>query len=1605
MPAPPRPLLPLWARFLVSLRDRLPPTMTATFIVPALDSFGISDGEPKALVHHPLAREMITSFLLNDDDDQLWLLTRLVRSIEWELLLCNYPTATAMMDSLINRIPVLVASPSYHYLWARMLSQQGYIDRAAYHRRKALECFMPYTHDWIRLSEESTVLKLLMTLSQMRGKEDEEPTKEFLTFLAQAYDGFVRMRHPKVIGFFHCDLYHMFLEYQAEIAEEGIRPDVRFDQNSHVISVVGYHIQQGSFFGCYTLFRWILKNVTINFNLETTITQFKNIFSRHTPGWVLIEKLVGELLFAAAKNTLRISSEEHQITRHVLDHVWDLYAEAVMHAYKAGDELLITDINWMIFLLDFNVEIAAKRKRHKRRGYSMFWHHYEFMFDDFQEFWEFYSSRDDAERVGTILEQFDPILNLCRSPGFVTKLDPAWAYYYMVTGNKRGEHPFWRTNRVSFRKLDLINVVKAIDAHDEKYSELSYFDEYNMMEMKLSIYNLLEKLDEGIPLALNMVDICYEFEDQENISEAMYHYLFFKANLAYTLLPDKRKTFVLHLRDEFMDEIKRERKIYPTEDLTYKKGAMAGMFIADNWRYLRKNDGLQELYDTLHTLTKWHSTWKYKRFFKKQTRYQVEFYVCVAKYLAGYVKEAFTHIFRIAMAFTPPHGLAVEPGRTELDDQNVQLWLDWMMLALAVCANVKDKFSYGGRSSHTVLNSFYDFDYWKIASGLVLTAERAWDWGRLALACFYLGWFMQIHGRYYEALQYFYDTLEHVRDCQLYGMVTVKRVHLIPSFLKELKPDGVMERMSMVFLQIDEYDKEMARTAKIELEKYHKKMEVWNLEYQRRKEKRKDKIRGFFGMKKRQRIQKKDVIEKLRDIDDDDDELKVKYKIDQGGWSDDEPGYLLKKKGKEITEAVIDRGMENDENKENHDPNARGPREPPNEDANTRRERRSNIEQIEEERRREAIREGKKPMTGARANHPKQPKSPKPAKPPKPEKPPKAAKYSRDTKHSKGTKNSKDKKPLKHMPPRPRRPDLVEYYPELSYDLWESSQESKAWEYRRVLGSGTLWDDQENLLNELNKIIAYSAPPLDSGPISWIRELERIIRPGGGHGNWSLNWNYLKSQFKEVETLQSTMKELLNSDPRVAAPISIITATPPIMDDVYELRNYRTPGQAMIFVDYISVEDDVYIIYNIEKFAPVECAPQPACITHHVLSEHTRSAIEGWTKEILRTGLHGGNIVELMEFGRDLIKPIMDVVRKGDLVVFGNTPLTCRIPFHAIPIGERDYGDVFADPKEPEAPDHDSNESLDDLELPEIALDDKAENTVLLGDLVDIVYSHNLLVTKQCIHRLEYFQNRPKIPFGMARASFCAVAGEGTGVAAQKATQQTLRKLSTKFKGDKLSLYDDQSEITGQDLKEQAMKTFDFLHFQGEISLFPEGDKPENTTLLIAPETVLRARDITRTLQFQMGCSPLVTCIGEQPDWIDHKVRISELPDGVGPAFLQAGASGVVTTLWPVPSRIANRFTEVFYGNFLKRGRLDGDQVWNVAQELRAAASVIREENENENSHWAAFVLNGAWMRGFKPGGRIAVTKGKVVKSDTNDYRQPDTRAYPPPEFGLNFEI
>lgn len=93
-----------------------------------------------------------------------------------------------------------------------------------------------------------------------------------------------------------------------------------------------------------------------------------------------------------------------------------------------------------------------------------------------------------------------------------------------------------------------------------------------------------------------------------------------------------------------------------------------------------------------------------------------------------------------------------------------------------------------------------------------------------------------------------------------------------------------------------------------------------------------------------------------------------------------------------------------------------------------------------------------------------------------------------------------------------------------------------------------------------------------------------------------------------------------------------------------------------------------------------------------------------------------------------------------------------------------------------------------------------------------------------------------------------------------------------------------------------------------------------------------------------------------------QKFEAGDEPLGLVTAFLSAGASSVLGTLWPVQSSTARRFSKFFY-DYLHNSGKDDLGIYDISFAMREAILDVMQVWElRQPYHWASFVLNGTWL-------------------------------------------
>lgn len=183
--------------------------------------------------------------------------------------------------------------------------------------------------------------------------------------------------------------------------------------------------------------------------------------------------------------------------------------------------------------------------------------------------------------------------------------------------------------------------------------------------------------------------------------------------------------------------------------------------------------------------------------------------------------------------------------------------------------------------------------------------------------------------------------------------------------------------------------------------------------------------------------------------------------------------------------------------------------------------------------------------------------------------------------------------------------------------------------------------------------------------------------------------------------------------------------------------------------------------------------------------------------------------------------------------------------------------------------------------------------------------------------------------------------------------------------------YDGQSFIESTATKDCFLQTIPFsdvINFHGHVIT---DEHPLNNAMIFHGVTPLKAREV-----FALDLSnhhPLVMLIGCGSG--RERIDTGDEPLGFISAFLFAGASAVLATMWPIHDRLSGAaFSNIFYGiqekiNGSSKNEDREGSVFRVgntvdlAMRLRKAVLEIRANKATAAPYfWAGFVLYGDWL-------------------------------------------
>lgn len=264
---------------------------------------------------------------------------------------------------------------------------------------------------------------------------------------------------------------------------------------------------------------------------------------------------------------------------------------------------------------------------------------------------------------------------------------------------------------------------------------------------------------------------------------------------------------------------------------------------------------------------------------------------------------------------------------------------------------------------------------------------------------------------------------------------------------------------------------------------------------------------------------------------------------------------------------------------------------------------------------------------------------------------------------------------------------------------------------------------------------------------------------------------------------------------------------------------------------------------------------------------------------------------------QDLVEPLKTLAQPGDLLVFCPTSNLHRVPLHAIRLHDRPIIEEFP-----------------------------------------IIYSHGLSVFRsnflRQLHGPKKISQQPCV-FGNPTSD-------------RPATETAAREFSSNFEDAHLYLGKAASKSEFND----AAKVGSVLFFSGHTL----GSEDPLEDGLLFGDGVLTAKEISESVMDGNPHVGLIACASSR-----QKYTVGNEPLGLQAAFIVAGASSVLATLWPIDGESGRLFSKHFYGTLMSPEVSSSPT--NLATAYQEAVRKMRNNPETITLyHWAPFVLYGSWF-------------------------------------------
>ncbi|KAH0537352.1 hypothetical protein FGG08_005831 [Glutinoglossum americanum] len=349
--------------------------------------------------------------------------------------------------------------------------------------------------------------------------------------------------------------------------------------------------------------------------------------------------------------------------------------------------------------------------------------------------------------------------------------------------------------------------------------------------------------------------------------------------------------------------------------------------------------------------------------------------------------------------------------------------------------------------------------------------------------------------------------------------------------------------------------------------------------------------------------------------------------------------------------------------------------------------------------------------------------------------------------------------------------------------------------------------------------------------------------------------------------------------------------------------------ESLVFVDWARYHEVIFL-FAIRFKEKLTIISEPVSLRY--------GSVEKWVQQNLGVRRRENGVlfrqrlesVEPLKALSPLIEPLRTFIQRDEMLVLCPTGILNEIPLHAIP---------FAGTEDP-----------------------------LLMDN-PIIYSSSNAILKSCVDSACRKVNEKSITNNIA-----AFGRYGDLDVVEDINIQTMVTDLAKAFNAKLAV----SRSLNRSTFLSFIKDADLVHYHGHSSV--ELDDKTKRSLILEPNPEnnddgrFTLDDIFK-LRLNAAHVTLLACASS-----DQDVTPNDDPLGILTAFLCAGATSVIGTLWPTESRDARQFCDIFYQQAFKGGT---KSTANLARALRETVLLLRDDWDGSSPyHWAQFVLHGAWF-------------------------------------------